>query len=117
LDDSNWGFEIKFPLATLLIDGVLPLRLNVVFEKGEAIDSLLITIDLVHVELLGFFIVKEILDILVRQVLPRLREGDDIIEPGDFAHRLLIIAGIVVFPESPLRGELKLLVQYFCEIL
>lgn len=117
LDSGDGGSEVDSEFAALLVDGVLPLGVDSVLEQGEPVDSLLLAIDDVHVDVLGLLVVEKVVDVSVLQVDPGLRKGDDIVEPRYFAHGILIVRGFVVFPEAPLRGECQFRVQEISEFL
>lgn len=116
LDDRDGRPEVSSELAALFVDGVLPLGQDAVFEETESVDALFVAVDGMEVDLLGFLVEEEVVDVTVLQVDPGLGEGDQVVEPSHLAHGRRVVPGVVVLPKAPLGLELQTGVQHVLKL-
>jgi len=108
LDQFKAGcLKVNSELATLLVDGVFPLRLNVKLEQTQPVDSLflVVVVNVMHGAGQLLLIEEKVVDLSVRNVDPGLGKTDCVIKPRDFFHRLLprlILLGLIMLPNNPL---------------
>ena len=117
LNYGNWRLKVNSEFATLLIDRILPLGLDTELKQRQAVYTLLIIIDHMNVDCLRRLVVEKVVDVPMLQINPGLRKGDNVVEPSHLTHRIIVVLGLVVFPETPLGWKLKLRVKYFGKFL
>lgn len=116
----NHGYrrlKVYSEFATLLIDRIFPLGLDTVLKQRQAVYTLVIVIDHMNVDRLRRLVVEKVVDIPMLQINPGLRKGDNVVEPSHLTHRIIVVLGLVMFPETPLGWKLKLRVKYFGKFL
>ena len=116
LCDWDWSAEINTVLATLWVNLVFPLRLNLKFKQWQTIDPFFFTVDLIKLDRFRFIVVEEASDVFVVQIDPCLSETYGIIKPCNFADRFFIVSIVVMLVETPLWSQLKLWVKNLCEL-
>ncbi len=70
LDSGDTSIKVKSELASVLVDHVLPLGNNRIFEKRHRVDSSFISLVHVSLDLLCCFIEEKVLDFAVFKVFP-----------------------------------------------